>query len=169
MTMFEPKNYRARQRSSNQVLMPGNGFSPLVFFQELDEDYPDHPSNGQGNDTGTDYDYEPTSRPTSITLIVCLITFGMVLSVAGAFYVLKYPTHFPRWFWLAALPDYAILLTSLVGLWNMKKYGAWAFVVQAVLGVLIVQFFNNPASAYSGSIFIIVMTALIFRKYNEMD
>jgi hypothetical protein len=164
--MFKTNNFPTRQRSSNQTLLPGNGFSPLAFYQELDEDYPDRTSDSQGYTTG---DYEPTSRPTSIAIIVGLITFGMVLSLAGAFYVLKYPTHFPRWFWLAALPDYVILITSLVGLWNMKKYGAWAFVVQAVLGVLIVQFFNNPASAYSGSIVTIVLTALIFRKYNEME
>jgi hypothetical protein len=106
-------------------------------------------------------------RPLSITLIVWYHIIGFVVTVVLFFFVTKSLPAYSAWAWLLTVVGNGILVISLVGLWNMKKYGAVTFVITIFLSFLVDTLTKSQPSYLSLAI-TVLMTALIFVEYKEM-
>lgn len=165
--MFNNYDYRNNGNPfKNQSLTGDNRY---FFYPNHNESRYGNLSNSQITEVDENYDFLDHLRPTSITVIVWLHIIGMILSLLFLLLAHKHLPPLPGWFWLAALVDYGVLLVSLNGLWNMKKFGAKAFIFQVILTSFIELLLGNPGAAFSVSIGTVIMTAIIFRYYNNME
>jgi hypothetical protein len=106
-------------------------------------------------------------RPFSITLIVWYHIIGALVLAALFFFVTKSLPSYSALVWLLSVVGNGILVISLVGLWNMKKYGAVTFVIQIFLSFL-VDMLTKSEPSYISLFILVIMTAFIFLEYKEM-
>lgn len=149
----EYKNFKSDYNNSSKV-----GYGDTNSDLDLDR--------YGSSDAGEEADLSE-GRPLSITLIVGFQTFSLILGLVLLFIVSKSLPAYAPWLWMLSAFGNVMLVASLVGLWNMRKYGAELFVIQTLLGFL-VDFFAKSQPNYLSLALTVVMTAFVFLHYKEM-
>ena len=123
-------------------------------------------NNGYGgfNEEAADnYNYVPR-RPISITIVCVVIALILVIGLVGLMDLTANASQSnPAWYWIFIIGQFALIVASMVGLWNMRKWGAYAYTVNFVISLGLQLF------AFTPFIFIsMILMFFIYRKFSEM-
>ena len=121
------------------------------------------------SDANSDYDYRDRSRPTSITVVGVLLTITLVYGLIQVLGLLPDAKYLPAWVWLVLLVDYGLLISAIVGLFQMKRYGAWSLVAQSVISTVFGLALGATSTGLLNLVGSVILLAFVFRKYDNME
>ena len=152
-------------RSDNSESYTGTNYAPAPRTESL---FKDLPGSESSSSNAAFYDYRDRTRPTSITVVGVLLVISLALGLIQVMGVLQYVDVLPAWVWLVFLVDYGLLITAIVGLFQMRKYGAWAFLAQSVISTVFSLGLGATGTGLLNLVGSVILLAFVFRKYDEM-
>lgn len=126
-------------------------------------------NNGYGSYKKSDpYDNFVTygQRPVSITVVCVAITLLLVLNMVNLISLTSDPNlNIPAWVWALTITQFALVIASIIGLWNMWKWGAFTYSISFGITVIGLIFSFNVITL----IVSVILLVFIYRKFNEMS
>jgi hypothetical protein len=115
-------------------------------------------------DTPEDYNYVP-QRPISITIVCVVIVLIMIIGLVNLMDLTSDPAlSIPLWYWGLVIGQFALVVGAIIGLWNMRKWGAYIYTVNFVINLGLLLFNFNPFVL----VIPMVLMFFIYRKFGEM-
>ena len=131
-------------------------------------------NNGYGSyndEPASDYNNFYPRRPTSITVVCIVITMVLIVNLISLLNVTGDPSlSVPLWYWFLTFGQIALIVAGVIGLWLMRKWGAYAYTTNFIINliIMILSFILQFDYAFVSLIFPIVLLFFIYRKFNEM-
>lgn len=161
--MYNENNYSRTESIFDRL--PKSEDGSLVRTESLFKDLP----GSESASSSTYYDYRDRSRPTSITVVGVLLVISLVFGLVQVLGVLKYVDVLPGWVWPVLLADYGLLIAGIVGLFQMKKYGAWALLAQSIISTVFSLGLGATSTGLLNLVGSVIMLGFVFRKYDDME
>jgi hypothetical protein len=127
------------------------------------------PGSESSSSNAAYYDYRDRSRPTSITVVGVLLVISLGFGLVQVLGILPDAKYLPGWVWLVLLADYGLLIAGIVGLFQMKKYGAWAFLAQSIISTVFSLALGATSTGLLNLVGSVIILIFVFRKYDEME
>ena len=116
------------------------------------------------DDVPKDYNYLP-QRPISITIVCVVIALILVIGLVNLMDLTTNPSlSVPGWYWGFVIGQFFLIMASVIGLWNMRKWGVYAYTVNFVINLGLLLFAFNPFTL----IIPMILMFFIYRKFGEM-
>lgn len=116
-----------------------------------------------------DYNYRDRTRPASITVVGVLLVITLVFGLVQVVNILPDAKYLPGWVWLVLVADYGLLIAAIVGLFQMRKYGAWTLLAQSVISTVFSLGLGATGTGVLNLIGSVIMLVFVFRKFDDMD
>lgn len=116
------------------------------------------------DDVPREYDNAP-ERPISITVVCVVIALILFIGMINLLDLTGDPSlAIPLWYWAFVVGQFALVVASIIGLWYMRKWGAYAYTVNFVINLALLLFSFNPFTL----IIPMIMMFFIYRKFGAM-
>ena len=121
--------------------------------------------SGYNQDAAGNFTSVIPRRPTSITVACIVITLVLVVNLLTLLSLTADTSlSIPVWYWVLTIGQFSLIVAAIVGLWLMRKWGAYAYTLNFVITlILLLQAFNIILL-----ILPVVLLVFIYRKFNEM-
>ena len=120
--------------------------------------------SGYNQDSAEIYSYTP-QRSISITVVCIVITLALVINLITLLNFTTDPSlSIPAWYWALTIGQFSLIVAAIVGLWLMRKWGAYTYTVNFAINVILLMFAFNIFSL----ILPVILLVFIYRKFNEM-
>jgi hypothetical protein len=70
----------------------------------------------------------------------------------------------PTWYWGFVVGQFALVVAAIIGLWNMRKWGAYIYTVNFVINLGLLLFDFSPFAL----VIPMILMFFIYRKFSEM-
>lgn len=173
--MYNENNYNQTQSLFDRLPTSGDSegytrttYAPAPHTESLFKGLPG--SEGTPNNNAYyEFDYNDRTRPTSITVVAVLLTLCLGYSFIQLLGILQYASEIPVMLWSVVLVNYALLIGAIVGMWQMKKYSVWLFVVQTAISTVFSLVLGATGTGLLNLVGSVIMLIFVFRKYDEME
>lgn len=116
------------------------------------------------DDVPKEYNNGP-QRPISITIVCIVIALIMVVGLITLMNLTSDPSlPIPAWYWGFVIGQFILIVAAIIGLWNMRKWGAYAYTVNFVINLGLLIFAFNPFTL----VLPMLLMFFIYRKFGEM-
>jgi hypothetical protein len=119
---------------------------------------------GYNENAPENYNYVP-QRPISITIVCVVIALIMVIGLVTLMDLTADPSlQIPTWYWGFVVGQFALVVAAIIGLWNMRKWGAYIYTVNFVINLGLLLFDFSPFAL----VIPMILMFFIYRKFSEM-
>jgi len=121
--------------------------------------------SGYNQDAADNFTSVVPRRPTSVTLVCIVITLVLVVNLLTLLNLTADTSlSIPVWYWALTIGQFSLIVASIVGLWLMRKWGAYAYTLNFIINlILLLQAFNIISL-----ILPVVLLVFTYRKFKEM-
>ncbi len=161
--MYNENNYSRSESIFDRLPKTEDG--NLARYEGLFRNLP----GSENPSSSTYYEYHDRTRPTSITVVAVLLLIGLAFGLFQVLSLLNYIDLLPGWVWLVLLVDYSLLISAIIGLFQMKKYGAWTLLAQSVISTVSSLALGATTIGLINLVCSVIMLFFVFRKYADMQ